>query len=103
MEIESGAVSYNQAIGRAVKQLADSGLKRVDYASGHVDQIDVAARRAVMTGVNQLNQKYRGQSMDYLGTDLVETTAHLGARNVQGPNGWEAHTEWQGKVFRWKR
>lgn len=103
MEIESGAVSYNQAIGRAVKQLADSGLKRVDYASGHVDQIDVAARRAVMTGINQLNQKYREQSMDYLGTDLVETTAHLGARNVQGPNGWEAHTEWQGKVFRWKR
>lgn len=56
-----------------------------------------------MTGVNQLNQKYREQSMDYLETDLVEVTAHLGARNVQGPNGWEAHTEWQGKVFRWKR
>lgn len=103
LEIESGAINYNQAIRRAVKQLADSGLKRVDYASGHVDHIDVAARRAVMTGVNQLNQKYREQSMDYLETDLVETTAHLGARNVQGPNGWEAHTEWQGKVYRWNR
>ncbi len=86
-----------------LRLLADSGLKQVDYASGHVDQIDVAARRAVMTGVNPLNQKYREQSMDDLGTDLVETTAHLEARNVQGPHGWEAHTEWQGKVLRWNR
>jgi len=57
----------------------------------------------VMTGVNQLNQKYREQSMDYLETDLVETTAHLGARNIDGPNGWENHAKWQGKVYRWKR
>lgn len=103
MEVESGAISYNQAISKAVRELAGGGLKRVDYASGHTDQIDVAARRAVMTGINQINQKYREQSMDYLGTDLVEVTAHLGARNVQGPNGWEAHSEWQGKVYRWRR
>lgn len=103
MEIESGAISYNQAIRRAVKQLADSGLRRVDYASGHHDHIDVAARRAVMTGVNQLNQKYREQSLDYLETDLVEVTAHLGARNIDGPNGWENHAKWQGKVYRWRR
>ena len=51
MQIQSGAISYNQAIKTAVKQLADSGLKVVDYESGHRDQIDVAVRRAVMTGV----------------------------------------------------
>lgn len=103
MEVGSGAISYDQAISRAVKQLADSGLKTVDYYSGRADQVDVAARRAVMTGVNQLNQKYREQSMDYLETDLVETTAHLGARNIPGPLGFEAHTEWQGKVYQWER
>lgn len=108
-KVESGAFSYNQAIADAVRDLAGgnprfpSGLRIVNYESGHKDHIDVAARRAVMTGVNQINQKYREQSMDYLGTDLVETTAHLGARNVQGPNGWEAHTAWQGQIFRWKR
>lgn len=103
MQVQSGAVSYNQAIRNAVKQLADSGIKTVSYESGHVDQIDVAARRAVMTGVNQLNQKYREQSLDYLETDLVEVTAHLGARNIDGPNGWENHAKWQGKVYRWNR
>ena len=103
MQIQSGAVSYNQAIKSAVKQLADSGIKTVDYESGHIDQIDVAVRRAVMTGVNQINQKYREQSMDYLETDLVETSAHLGARNIDGPNGWENHEKWQGKVYKWRK
>lgn len=114
MQIQSGAINYNKAIATAVKQLADSGLcvvydkavnpikNMVGYESGHKDQMDVAVRRAVMTGVNQLNQKYREQSMDYLETDLVETTAHLGARNIDGPNGWESHEKWQGKVYRWK-
>ena len=103
LKVQSGAVSYNQAIEEAVKQLAASGIRTVDYESGHVDQIDVAARRAVMTGVNQINQQYAIQSMEYLGTDLVEVSAHLGARNIDGPNGWEAHTKWQGKLFRWNK
>ena len=115
MQIQSGAISYNQAISEQVKTLADRGLceafdkdgnplkNRVAYESGHIDHLDVAVRRAVMTGVNQLNQKYREQSMDYLETDLVEVTAHLGARNVDGPNGWENHAKWQGKVYRWRR
>lgn len=103
MQVQSGAINYNQAIKRAVKQLADSGLKVVDYESGHRDHVDVAARRAVMTGVNALNQKYAEQSMEYLGSDLVEVSAHAGARDKDGPNGWEAHTKWQGRVFRWNK
>lgn len=103
MQVESGAISYNQAIRGAVRQLADSGLKTVNYASGHIDQLDVAVRRAVMTGVNQLNQQYREQSMEYLGTDLVEVTAHSGARDKDGPMGWENHKAWQGKVYQWRR
>lgn len=101
MQITSGAVSYNQAIKNAVKQLADSGIKVVDYESGHRDQIDVAARRAVMTGVSQLCAKYAEQSMEYLNTNLVEVSAHIGARDVDGPMGWENHKKWQGKIFKW--
>jgi DNA-binding transcriptional MerR regulator len=103
MQVMSGAVSYNQAIKSAVKQLADSGIKIVNYESGHKDQIDVAVRRAVMTGVNQICQKYSEQSMDYLETDLVEVSAHIGARNIDGPNGWENHERWQGLVYRWNK
>ena len=103
LQVQSGAISYNQAIRYAVKQLADSGIKVVEYESGHRDQIDVAVRRAVMSGVNALCQRYAEQSMDYLETDLVEVSAHIGARDVDGPNGWEAHTKWQGRVFKWNK
>lgn len=97
MQVMSGAVSYNQAIKNAVKQLADSGLKVVDYESGHRDQIDVAVRRAVMTGVGQLCDKYSEQSADYLGTPYYEVTAHIGARDTGV--GWQNHKAWQGRVY----
>lgn len=108
LQIQSGAISYTEAIRSAVRELADSGLKVVEYDKNGkktYSQVDVCVRRAVMTGVNQLNQRYREQSMDYLETDLIEVTAHLGARNITRPGDplWVAHTYFQGKVFRWKR
>lgn len=108
LQVQSGAVSYTQAISNAVRQLARSGVKTVSYDSkypdrrGRVDQIDVAVRRAVMTATNQICQQYASQSAEYLGTDLVQTSAHRGARNIDGPHGWENHEKWQGRIFRWK-
>ena len=99
LQIQSGAIGYDQAIKGAVKQLADSGIKTAEYESGHMDQIDVAVRRAIMTGINQLCQQYSEQGMDYLETDLVEVSAHIGARNIgTGP---AIHVSWQGKIYRW--
>lgn len=115
LQVQSGAISYEQAISDATRKLADGGLcvaydkngniitNRVQWESKHIDHLDVAVRRAVMTGVNQINQKYREQSMNYLETDLVEVTAHRGARNIDGPMGWENHRRWQGKVYQWKK
>lgn len=99
MQIQSGTINYNQAIKAAVKQLADSGLKVVDYESGHRDQIDVAARRAVMTGVSQICAKYTEQSAEYLETPYFEVSAHSGARDKPGPSPWSSHKDWQGKVY----
>lgn len=111
MQIQSGAINYNQAITTAVKQLADSGLcvvydkegnpvkNMVGYESGHKDQLDVAARRAVMTGVSQLCAKYTEQSAEYLKTNYFEVSAHRGARDKPGPSPWSSHKDWQGKVY----
>lgn len=99
MQIQSGAISYNQAIANVVRQLADSGIKVVDYESGHRDFIDVAARRAVMTGVSQICAKYTEQSAEYLETPYFEVSAHSGARDVPGPSPWSSHKEWQGKLY----
>lgn len=99
VQIQSGAISYNQAIRNAVKQLADSGIRVATYESGHRDQIDVAVRRAIVTGVSQVCDKYSDQSAEYLDTRYFEISAHIGARDKPGPNPWSAHILWQGNVF----
>lgn len=99
MKVQSGTISYNEAIKSAVKELATSGIKVVDYESGHKDQIDVAARRAIMTGVNQLNSKYTEQSAEYLQTPYFEVSAHAGARDKPGKSPWANHKDWQGRVY----
>ena len=99
MQIQSGAISYNQAIANAVRQLAENGIKVVDYESGHRDSIDVAARRAVMTGVNQICAKYTEQAAEYLDTPYFEVSAHAGARDIPGKSPWSSHKAWQGRVY----
>lgn len=99
LQIQTGAISYNQAIKPAVQQLAKSGIKTVNYESGHVDQIDVAVRRAVMTGVNQICDQYTNQSAEYLQMRYFEISAHSGARDKPGPSPWSSHKDWQGRVY----
>lgn len=99
LKVESGAISYGKAIKDAVRELASGGLRVVDYESGHRDHVDVAARRAVMTGVSQLCSKYTEQAAEYLETPYYEVSAHAGARDVPGPSPWSSHKNWQGKVY----
>ena len=90
MQVNSGAFTYDFAIKNAIKQVAKSGLT-VQYPTGHVDKLDVAVRRAVLTGVNQSSAELNMLYCDEIGTDLVEVTAHSGAR--------PSHADWQGGVY----
>lgn len=91
MQIISGAFDYNTAIRMAVKDLSKQGVGAVKYPNGHMDTIEVAVRRAVVTGVNQTCAKMRLSLADEMGCDLVEVTAHAGAR--------PAHAVWQGGIY----
>lgn len=99
LEVSTGAMDYNTVIRRSVRELADSGIVMVNYASGWRNRADVAVRRAVMTGVTQISAQYSEKSAELLGTPLREVSAHRGARDVDGPKGWENHKKWQGKVY----
>lgn len=96
-QIGYGSISYNEAIADAVRELAESGLRVVTYDSGHVDHLDVAVRRAVMTGVAQLSDKYTEAAARELNTDYYEVSAHSGARDTGV--GWQNHKSWQGRVY----
>nr|DAZ15519.1 MAG TPA: minor capsid protein [Caudoviricetes sp.] len=91
MDIVSGAFDYNSVLRRVVTQLTNSGLRQIDYASGHANRVDVAARRAVMTGITQLTGHISDFNADTLGTEYFEVAWHAGARPT--------HQVWQGKVW----
>lgn len=93
LQVSIGVLDLNTAKRFAVKKMAESGLRirTVEYASGHYNRADVAMRRAILTGVNQLNLRMTDSIMESLGAEYVETTAHMGAR----PD----HQIWQGQVF----
>ena len=98
-EILSGGVSGQQAIKRAIRDLAASGIKTVSYASGRVDQLDVAARRATVTGMNQIAEAVNNENIDRFESPLVEVSAHGGARDTG--SGYQNHKQWQGRVYYW--
>lgn len=91
MQIASGAVDYNTVLKKAVKAMTDSGLRTVDYASGWSNRVDVAARRALMTGFNQVVAKVNEDNAEQLGTEYFEVSYHHGARPT--------HQVWQGRVY----
>lgn len=91
LQINTGGFDYITAIKNAITDLSKNGLGAITYKSGRVDSIEVAVRRAVVTGANQTALKTQEVLADQLEVDLVETTAHGGAR--------PSHAEWQGKVF----
>ena len=86
-----GTFDYNTMIRKVVTQLTNSGLRYVDYASGWHNRVDVAARRAVMTGVSQLTGKISDINAKKLGTEHFEVAWHSGAR--------PSHAVWQGKIW----
>jgi hypothetical protein len=96
LQISTGVMDYNSAIRQAVKSTAADGLRVIRY-TGSKDQIDVAVRRAVLTGIGQTTGQMQWERANEMGQDLVEVTAHAGARNT-GP-GFANHEGWQGKVF----
>lgn len=89
MKAESGAFSPQQAIVDAIKQVASEGAF-VLYESGHRDRLDVAVRRNVMTGIGQTTGEICLANARALDCDLMEITAHAGAR--------PSHASWQGQI-----
>lgn len=110
----SGNMTRQQAVKEAVSAIGRSGITIVDnkkkvkdselvskkgeifttYKNGnkiHVYPLDSAVRRDLVTRINQSSAEVCLADCDELGTRLVETSWHNGAR--------PEHEVWQGKVF----
>ena len=89
MEVSTGVKSYSQSILDTVKELSDKGAY-ITYPSGQHRSIESAVRMNILTSVNQTCGKLQEIRADEMGWDLMEITAHSGAR--------PEHAEWQGKI-----
>ena len=96
MQVSSGAFDYISAIQNAIRDTAANGLPVIQYAR-RKDQLDVAVRRAVLTGVSQTTGELQLARARELGVNQMQVSAHIGARNKgTGPAN---HELWQGKVY----
>lgn len=101
VKVQSGATNYNGAIREAIDNLAASGLQWIDYPTGWHNRVEVAVRRAVMSGVGSLCDKYSEALKEDIGAEYVEVSAHRGARDKGvGPMN---HRAWQGRVYKWNK
>lgn len=91
MQITLGGMESGTAIRSTIKQLSAEGVGAIRYPTGRTDTIEVAVRRAVVTGVNQTALRLQDARADEMGADLVEVSAHAGAR--------PSHAQWQGGIY----
>lgn len=91
IETATGTFSFDEAVNRAVKHLARSGLRSIDYASGRSYQLDTAARMCVRTSMNQMAGRITEQNAKATGVDLVIVSQHEGAR--------PSHVDVENKIF----
>lgn len=93
MNVQSGAFDYDTAMKSAADELSSRGITTVQYENGRpvTRSIESAVRMNILTGVNQTASAVTMSNCEELGCDLVETTAHIGAR--------PEHEEWQGQIF----
>ena len=89
LEVSTGVKSYSSSIIDTIQELSKTSSK-VEYPSGYKTSIENAVRMNIITGVNQTCGKLQEMRADEMGWDLMELTAHGGAR--------PEHAEWQGKI-----
>lgn len=73
----SGVVDYRTAMRRTLKQLADSGIRRLSWDSGYTQRLDTAVRRNVLEGIRAINQAVEDAIGEEIGADGKELSVHV--------------------------
>ena len=89
--VQSGAVDAEEAIRKVVKQLLDSGIRRLYWESGYSQRLDTAVRRNIQDGVKQINQRIQDEIGKQVGADGKELSVHA--------NSAPDHEPFQGHQF----
>lgn len=91
VSLSQGKTSFDEEMGRLMKQIAMSGLKYVEYESGHTRRLDSALRMNLNDGLKKLHNKSQEIFGREFGADGVEVSVH----NNPAPD----HEQVQGRQF----
>lgn len=89
--IQSGAFDSVSTARKVINKLSNEGMKFINYEnSGRNYNLDSAVRSILRTTLNQLTGEISLKNAEDMEQDLMEITAHMGAR--------PSHAEWQGQI-----
>ena len=90
-EASMGLTDYNSAMRSTLKELADSGIRVVDYESGYSRRMDSAVRQNILDGIREVNQGVQQKIGKEIKSDGVEISAHF--------NPAPDHAPYQGRQY----
>lgn len=96
--VTSGAISYDQAVTEAIRNVSDNGIK-VKYPTGREMTIEAATMMIVRTGIGQASAEVSMKRMEEMEWDIILVSSHLGARVGDGGQNPGNHSWWQGKFY----
>lgn len=89
--VSSGAFDRQSAVRKLINSIGDSGIKSINYdKSGRNYTLESASKMIVNTAISQLTGQISLMNAQDMGQDLMELSAHIGAR--------PSHAEWQGRI-----
>ena len=75
--VQQKSIDYETAVRRTVRQLAESGIRRMYWDSGYTQRLDTAVRRNILDGVNAINQEIQDEIGKQIGADGKEISVHV--------------------------
>lgn len=92
-KVSTGAQDYISAIRDATRNLAEKGIRSIDYRSGYHTSVEAAVRKNIMGGLGQMQQQISQSNHDYLGCDGWEISAHAGSAPDHEPYQGRQYTD----------
>ena len=91
LSVSQGQMTFQDQMYSTIKELASSGLKTIDYASGRSYRLDSAVRMNLKDGLRALHNQVQEMVGEEFDSDGVEISVHL--------NPAEDHEQVQGRQF----
>lgn len=90
-QVITGAAGYTEAIRQATRNLANQGIRTINYESGVSTSLEAAVRRNILGGLGLMQEQISKVTYDQLGCDGWEITAHA--------NSAPDHESYQGRQY----